>query len=120
WGSGAIRLGQKVAISCAGLATVMVANWLLELPARIVQLGTTGRDSLYAEAVKVILFAVDPEIIVLGGSVSKAFAYFEQTLRDSLSNFPYSITIRNLKIDVSTTEHIAILGAAALIFDARK
>ncbi|HPH45265.1 MAG TPA: ROK family protein, partial [Candidatus Aminicenantes bacterium] len=73
-----------------------------------------------AEAVKVILFAVDPEIIVLGGSVSKAFAYFEQTLRDSLSNFPYSITIRNLKIDVSTTEHIAILGAAALIFDARK
>jgi glucokinase len=71
-------------------------------------------------AVKVILFAIDPEIIVLGGSVAKAFVFFKDRLEESLRDFPYSITARNIKIAVSTTEHIAILGAAALCFDALK
>jgi glucokinase len=72
------------------------------------------------EAVKVILFAVDPEIIVFGGSVSKAYPFFKDRLEASVREFPYSITARNIKMDVSTTEHIAILGAAALYFDALK
>lgn len=71
-------------------------------------------------AVKVILFAVDPEIIVFGGSVSKAFSFFKDRLEASLRDFPYSITTRNIKMSVSTTEHIAILGAAALCYDALK
>ncbi len=71
-------------------------------------------------AVKVILLAVDPEIIVFGGSVSKAFPFFKDQLEASLRDFPYSITIRNIKMSVSTTEHIAILGAAALCCDALK
>jgi glucokinase len=71
-------------------------------------------------AVKVILFAVDPEIIVFGGSVSKAFSFFKDRLEASLRDFPYSITTRNIKMSVSTTEHIAILGAAALCYDAMK
>lgn len=72
------------------------------------------------EAVKAILFAVDPEIIVFGGSVSKAFPFFKDNLEASVRDFPYSITARNIKLAVSKTEHIAILGAAALYFDARK
>ena len=71
-------------------------------------------------AVKVILFAVDPEIIVFGGSVAKAFDFFKEQLEESLGDFPYSITARNIKMAVSTTEHIAILGAAALSSDALK
>jgi glucokinase len=72
------------------------------------------------EAVKAILFAVDPEIIVCGGSVSKAYAFFKDSLAASVRGFPYSITARNIKLAVSETEHIAIRGAAALYFDARK
>jgi glucokinase len=72
------------------------------------------------EAVKAILFAVDPEIIVLGGSVSKAYRFYKDSLEASVRDFPYSITARNIKFGVSETEHIAILGAAALYFDARK
>jgi len=72
------------------------------------------------EAIKVILFAVDPEMIVFGGSVSRAFPYFRDRLAKSIRDFPYSITARNIKLAVSTTEHIAILGAAALVYDARK
>jgi len=72
------------------------------------------------EAVKAILFAVDPEIIVFGGSVSKAYPFFKDSLEASVRDFPYSITARNIKMAVSKTEHIAILGAAALYFDALK
>lgn len=72
------------------------------------------------EAVKAVLFAVDPEIIVFGGSVSKAYPFFKDALADAVRTFPYSITARNIKLAVSKTEHIAVLGAAALYFDARK
>lgn len=72
------------------------------------------------EAVKAVLFAVDPEIIVFGGSVSKAFPFFKDALTDAVRTFPYSITARNIKLAVSKTEHIAVLGAAALYFDARR
>ena len=72
------------------------------------------------EAVKAILFAVDPEIIVFGGSVSKAYPFFKDSLEASVRDFPYSITARNIKMAVSKTEHIAILGASALYFDALK
>lgn len=70
------------------------------------------------EAVKAICYAVDPEVIVLGGSVSKSFRFFRAAMRDSFATFAYSITKERLKIEVSETENIAILGAAALYYDA--
>ncbi len=73
-----------------------------------------------AEAVKIILYAVDPEIIVFGGSVSKAFPFFRKRLEAGLCDFPYRITAHRIKMAVSTIEHSAILGAAALVLDALK
>jgi glucokinase len=70
------------------------------------------------EAVKAICYAVDPEIIVLGGSVSKSLRFFEDAFRRALRSYAYSIARERLKIEVSETEGIAILGAAALYFDA--
>jgi glucokinase len=70
------------------------------------------------EAVKAICYAVDPEVIVLGGSVSKSFRFFRESLWATFQTFAYSITKERLKIDVSETENIAILGAAALYYDA--
>jgi glucokinase len=71
-------------------------------------------------AIKTILFAVDPEIIIIGGRLAKAFPYFNKTMWEKVKTFPYKQTIKNLKIEVSTQEHIAILGATALYFDAQK
>jgi glucokinase len=71
------------------------------------------------EAVKAICYAVDPEIIVLGGSVSRSFRYFRATLWETFQTYAYSIAKERLRIEVSETENIAILGAAALYFDAR-
>lgn len=72
------------------------------------------------EAVKAICYSVDPEVIVLGGSVSKAFRFFQATLWEKFQTFAYSLTKERLKIEVSETENIAILGAAALYYDSLK
>jgi glucokinase len=70
------------------------------------------------EAVKAICYAVDPEIIVLGGSVSKSYRFFQAALWEAFETYAYSIAKERLKIEVSETEGIAILGAAALYYDA--
>jgi glucokinase len=69
------------------------------------------------EAVKAIAYAFDPEIIVLGGSVSRSFPYFRRALWRRVRTLAYSAVVENLKIEVSETEHVAILGAAALFED---
>ncbi|MEN6561898.1 MAG: ROK family protein [Acidobacteriota bacterium] len=100
--------------------------------------GTTGRDlaeragrgearalEIFAEfgrhlgeAVKAVCYAVDPEIIVLGGSVSRSYGFFRDALWETFRTYAYSIARDRLKIEVSEIENIAILGAAALYFDA--
>jgi glucokinase len=72
------------------------------------------------EAVKAICYAVDPEIIVLGGSVSKSYGHFQAALWRAFQSYAYSLAKERLKIEVSETENIAILGAAALYFDAAR
>lgn len=72
------------------------------------------------EAVKAICYAVDPEIIVLGGSVSRAFRHFQEALWARVRTLAYAPTIRNLRLEVSEMENVAVLGAAALFFDAKK
>ncbi len=70
------------------------------------------------QGIKTILYAYDPEIIILGGSVRKAFRFFENAMWESIRSFAYSKSIESLKIAVSELEHVAILGAAALHYDA--
>ena len=68
-------------------------------------------------AIKTILFALDVELIILGGSVSKAFPFFEKTMWASIVEFPYKTTADNLKIEVSEMESSGIVGAAALHYE---
>ncbi len=70
------------------------------------------------EAIKTILYAADPDIIILGGSVSKAYRFFKQAMWKSIKTFVYSLVLKNIKIGVSRVRNIAILGAAALYYDA--
>ncbi|MDP4173065.1 MAG: ROK family protein [Bacteroidota bacterium] len=71
-------------------------------------------------AIKTILYAVDPEAIILGGSVSKAFKFYKDSMWKSIESFAYSNSLKRLIIDVSELEQVAILGAAALFYDATK
>ena len=70
-------------------------------------------------ALKIILYSIDPEIIILGGSVSKAFNLYQSSMNESINSFTYSKAKNNLKIVVSEIENISILGAAALYIDAQ-
>ncbi len=72
------------------------------------------------EGIKTILYAYDPEIIIFGGSVRKAFRFFKDALWASIQSFAYPNSIKSLQIEVSELEHIAILGAAALYYDGHK
>jgi glucokinase len=62
-----------------------------------------------------ILFTYAPEAIVIGGSIRKAFPYFENGMRQAILQFPYKSISENLKIYVSHLEDSAILGAISLV-----
>lgn len=67
------------------------------------------------EAMKTVVYCYDPEAIVIGGSVSKAFRFFEDAMFQTLQNFTFPESIKRLKISKSVNENITLLGAAALI-----
>ncbi len=72
-------------------------------------------------AVANILFALAPEAIIFGGSVSKAYKYFSDSMLEFLEdNFPYRRLYNQLAIEVSDTEESGILGASSLVLDAAR
>ena len=66
------------------------------------------------QAIKSILYAYDPEIIVLGGSLTNAYKFFKPSMYEAIRDFAYGNVLTNLKIKISDLEHSAIYGAAAL------
>jgi glucokinase len=73
----------------------------------------------FADVIMTLLYAYDPEIIVLGGGVSRAFPYFEKRMREKLKLFKFQNSLKRLKIVQSKKPNIAVLAAAALCLDNR-
>jgi glucokinase len=67
------------------------------------------------QAIKSVVYAYDPQAIAIGGSVSKAFRFFQQEMFQSLQEFTFPESIKRLKILQSVNEDITLLGAAALL-----
>lgn len=72
-----------------------------------------------SEAIKRALYVYDPQIIVLGGSISTAFDLFEDRMRRGLDDFAYPHIIDRALIEKSGLENAPVLGAAALATQAR-
>jgi glucokinase len=72
------------------------------------------------DAVISILQTLDPSCIVLGGSVSRAFSFFSDAMWEQIKTYQYGNTVDRLVIDVSNAPKIAVLGAAALYYDAQE
>jgi glucokinase len=68
-------------------------------------------------AIKAVMYAYDPEMIVLGGSVSDAYEFFKDSMYETLKDFAYSNSLEALHIEVSELDQVAVLGAAALALD---
>ncbi|MEO5602729.1 MAG: ROK family protein [Cyclobacteriaceae bacterium] len=66
-------------------------------------------------AIKTIMYSYDPEAIVIGGSLSKAFSFFEESMHQSLQDFTFPESVKRIKIFQSLDEDITLLGAASLI-----
>ncbi len=66
-----------------------------------------------------ILYAFDPDLIILGGSVSKSYDFFQAAMWNQLNNFAYPHVINKLKIKVSKKSNIAVYGAAGLYYNAK-
>lgn len=70
-----------------------------------------------ANAIKTVLFSVDPELIIIGGSIAKSKEFFHESLNNEIRKFPFSQTIINLDIEYSDLKNSAILGAAGIYLD---
>jgi glucokinase len=70
-------------------------------------------------AIKVILYTYDPELIVMGGSVRLAYDYFQRSMWERIRTFAFSKSVEKLQIKISSLENSALLGAAALCYDAQ-
>jgi len=88
------------------------------------QTGDTKAKKIFADfgvhvgsAIAICALAYDPEIVVIGGSVTESYKYFQKTMLQTLKSQVYQQTYKNLKIAVSTNKDSAILGSASLCLD---
>lgn len=68
-------------------------------------------------AIKAIMYAVDPQKIIIGGSVVKSAKYFDKSLKKTIKEIDYDIMLENFEIIYSNTPDIAIMGAISLYYD---
>lgn len=64
--------------------------------------------------IKTVLMAYAPEAVILGGSITKAYTFFKNTMMETINEFPHKKVLDNLIINDFTDEDISLLGAAAL------
>jgi glucokinase len=65
-------------------------------------------------ALKLMLFALSPEGIFLGGSICKGYPYFKEAMEESIRSFPFKLVQEQLILECSEIKDASILGAAAL------
>ncbi|MFA6402958.1 MAG: ROK family protein [Salinivirgaceae bacterium] len=70
-------------------------------------------------AIKTVMFAVDPEMVILGGAIAKSGILYEKAMREEINKFPFPNSLQNFRVLFSTIDDSAILGAAALYHNAQ-
>jgi glucokinase len=102
----------------AGVSGEVLARWARAGDAQALRLFEAFGFEL-GYAIMVVLYAYDPELIVLGGSISRALPWFEGGMRERLKEYAYRHVLERVRIEPSGMEGAAILGAAALYLEAR-
>lgn len=88
------------------------------------QQGDARALQLYAEmgthlgnAIKLVMYTYDPDLIILGGSVQSAYDYFEKKMWERIKTLVYPKSVAKLKIERSELANSGILGSAGLYFN---
>ncbi|MCW3113425.1 MAG: hypothetical protein JWR18_1821 [Segetibacter sp.] len=68
-------------------------------------------------AIKTIMYALDVELIVIGGSVKVAYKYFEEKMWKQIKTSSFQKSVNRLQIVVSELPNSGILGAASLCYN---
>ena len=68
-------------------------------------------------AIKTIMYALDPDAIVIGGRLAEGYEFFKTSMNKTVNTFIYKGTLRNIRIFKSTDPNISVCGAAALCFE---
>lgn len=68
-------------------------------------------------AIRMILYALDVELIILGGSVRLAYPYFSKTMWQQINTIAFQKSASGLRIEISELENSGVLGAAALFYE---
>lgn len=66
------------------------------------------------KAMQIVMYTVDPQIIVLGGSIRRAYDLFQETMWEELRRFAYGKTLERLTFELSDLDNAGLLGAARL------
>jgi glucokinase len=64
--------------------------------------------------IQAVMYAYDPELIVLGGSAAKALHLYEGIVHQTLDSFAYKQQRKDLIIKTTTLQNAGIYGAASL------
>ena len=67
------------------------------------------------KAIKIAAHVFAPEAIVLGGSISRSFPFFEQSMWNEIKNFPYNHVLDSLDVLPLGNSDISLIGAASLV-----
>jgi glucokinase len=67
-----------------------------------------------------MLYTYDPSLIIFGGSVRHAYAWFQETMWTEIRKFAFGTNGMDLRIASSELENSGILGAAGLYYDRNK
>lgn len=63
----------------------------------------------------VVMYAYDPDYIVLGGGIAYAFPHFQAALWEALRrHFPYGKALEDLRIEAMPNADVALVGSASL------
>ena len=70
-------------------------------------------------AIKIILYAVDPGHVIVGGSIVEAREFYEESMWEELKSYAYPTSLKTLTIEYSELGGDSpVLGAAAVYLDA--
>jgi glucokinase len=70
-------------------------------------------------AIKMVMYAYDPQLIILGGSVRHAYDYFQKNMWKEIKTFVFTKSAERIRVEASALQNSGILGAAALYYDAQ-
>lgn len=68
-------------------------------------------------AIKTIVYALDPDAVVIGGRIVDAYDFYKESMFKTIRTFIYPNTLKRIKILKSEEKNISTFGAAALCFE---